>query len=94
MRIRIVIPLTLFIACLAAASVIVAAPDEPAAFELSWWTVDGGGGTSSGGSYVLSGTIGQPDAHCASGGSYLWTGGFWNGAAIHCHRVYLPVILK
>ena len=29
---------------------------------LSWWTAGGGGGTSQGGDYVLSGTIGQPEA--------------------------------
>jgi hypothetical protein len=78
--------------CLAAVSIIRAAPDEP--FELTWWTVDGGGATSSGGVYILSGTIGQADAHCASSGSYLITGGFWNGVVIKCQRVYLPVILK
>jgi len=40
-------------------------------------TIDGGGGTSTGGSYELSGTIGQPDAGQMSGGSYALTGGFW-----------------
>jgi hypothetical protein len=29
---------------------------------LDWSTIDGGGGQSSGGQYVLTGTIGQPDA--------------------------------
>jgi len=48
-------------------------------YDLSWNTVDGGGGTSSGGSYELSGTIGQPDAGALSGGGYTLLGGFWGG---------------
>ena len=31
-------------------------------YVLDWSTIDGGGATSSGGSYVLRGTVGQPDA--------------------------------
>ncbi|HET9313989.1 MAG TPA: DUF11 domain-containing protein [Vicinamibacteria bacterium] len=31
-------------------------------YDASWWTVDGGGGTAAGGSFVLAGTVGQPDA--------------------------------
>jgi hypothetical protein len=65
-------------------------------FDLSWWTVDGGVGTSSGGPYMLSGTIGQPDAGELSGGSYTLGGGFWYGgaAAAEKHKIYLPIILK
>ena len=37
-------------------------------YEISWYTIDSGGGTSSGGSYVLSGTIGQADAAYSAGG--------------------------
>ncbi len=47
-------------------------------------TIDGGGGGSSGGTYVLTGTIGQFDAdplQPSSGGSYALTGGFWPGLA-------------
>lgn len=52
-----------------------------AQFSINWWTVDGGGGTSTGGTYTLSGTIGQPDAGTVmTGGSYSLTGGFWVGA--------------
>lgn len=47
-------------------------------YNLSWFTIDGGGGTSSGGVYVLSGTIGQPDAGQLSGGDYSLVGGFWS----------------
>jgi len=51
-------------------------------FDLSWYTVDGGGGTSVGGSFELSGTIGQPDAGVPmTGGNFELTGGFWPGAA-------------
>ena len=48
-------------------------------YSISWYTIDGGGGTSSGGSYVLTGTIGQPDAAYSAGGKYELLGGFWPG---------------
>jgi len=51
-------------------------------YELNWMTIDGGGGTSSGGSYVLSGTIGQPDAAYSAGGQYELLGGFWSGGPL------------
>lgn len=60
-------------AILAGAGVAAAQP-----FAIDWYTIDGGGGTSSGGSFTLSGTIGQPDAGpTMSGGSFTLTGGFW-----------------
>ncbi len=41
-------------------------------------SIDGGGGTSSGGDFVLTGTIGQPDAGpAATGGDFSMVGGFW-----------------
>jgi len=46
-------------------------------YSIDWFTIDGGGGTSSGGSYSVSGTIGQPDAGVSSGGNYTLVGGFW-----------------
>lgn len=47
-------------------------------YGISWSTVDGGGGTSNGGTYAMSGTIGQPDAGSMLGGCrYRLTGGFW-----------------
>ena len=49
-------------------------------YKIDWYTIDGGGGASSGGSYVLSGTIGQPDAGRLTGGPYVLDGGFWGGA--------------
>src|SRR5439155_5103980 len=51
-------------------------------FSVDWFTIDGGGGTSSGGSFTLSGTIGQPDAGTLSGGSFSLMGGFWAGASV------------
>ena len=48
-------------------------------YDLSWSTIDGGGGTSSGDNFVLSGTIGQPDAGTMRGEEYVLVGGFWSG---------------
>jgi hypothetical protein len=52
--------------------------------EINWYTIDGGGGTSTGGSFSLSGTIGQPDAGGpmtgGGPGGFSLTGGFWPGA--------------
>jgi hypothetical protein len=45
-------------------------------------TIDGGGGQSSGGPYVLTGTIGQPDAAYSDGGNYELLGGFWSGGPL------------
>lgn len=51
------------------------------AYSIPWSTIDSGGViNSSGGSFVLSGTIGQPDAGpTMTGGSFSLTGGFWAG---------------
>ena len=54
-------------------------------YAIDWYTIDGGGAgvsdASTGGTYTLSGTIGQPDARNhpepMSGGTYKLTGGFW-----------------
>jgi hypothetical protein len=51
-------------------------------YDLHWNTIDGGGTTNAaGGAYVLSATIGQPDAGTLSGGSYVLNGGFWSVAS-------------
>jgi hypothetical protein len=73
-----------------AALVLLALPlAASAAYDLSWYTVDGGGAMSSaGGTYELSGTIGQPDAGVPlTGGNFSLTGGFWAAAAQRppCH---------
>jgi hypothetical protein len=48
-------------------------------YTIGWYTIDGGGGTSTGGTYQVSGTIGQPNASGAmTGGNYSLTGGFWS----------------
>lgn len=53
---------------------------------IDWHTVDGGGEMNSvGGSFSLSGTIGQPDAQVLpvmSGGTFELTGGFWVVATV------------
>lgn len=53
-----------------------------AQYSISWSTIDGGGGTASGGSYVLRGTIGQPDADNMAGGDFAIHGGFWVPVAV------------
>jgi hypothetical protein len=47
--------------------------------ELDWWTIDGGGAMfTTGGSFELSGTIGQADAGMTmTGGDIEVVGGFW-----------------
>ena len=51
-------------------------------YEITWHSIDGGGGRSSGGPYVLTGTIGQPDAAYSAGGRYELLGGFWAGGPV------------
>jgi hypothetical protein len=65
-------------------------------YDLSWSTVDGGGWSfSEGGSYILGGTVGQPDAGLLQGGGYSLAGGFWGGgAAALVHGVYLPLVVR
>ena len=47
-------------------------------FTIDWHTVDGGGEMfTSGGSFELSGTIGQPDAGEMTGGDFELVGGYW-----------------
>jgi hypothetical protein len=51
------------------------------ALELSWWSVDGGGGASGGGTYAVTGAIGQPDAGTSTSCWLAFDGGLWSGAA-------------
>ena len=69
------------IAILAVVCAVITAP-ALSQYELSWYTIDGGGGTSSGGPYVLTGTIGQPDAAWSRAGKYELLGGFWPGGPL------------
>jgi hypothetical protein len=65
-------------------SLLLAAATVPAqTYSVDWHKIAGGGGTSTGGTYSVSGTIGQPDAGSAmTGGSYSLTGGFWSQIAV------------
>lgn len=75
----------------------VALAQSGADYSLPWWTVDGGGVTNrTQGGYTLGGTAGQPDALVWSDGSYVLSGGFWEGgfAAGADYRVYLPLVLR
>ena len=51
-------------------------------YKIAWYTIDGGGGQSSSGQYVLTGTIGQPDAAYSASGNYELLGGFWPGGPL------------
>lgn len=54
-------------------------------FTIDWYTIDSGGAMdATGGSFELSGTIGQPDASATpmTGGLYQLSGGFWFSAPV------------
>lgn len=55
-------------------------------YTIPWSTIDGGGATSTGGTYSLTGTIGQPDASSFSApinnDLYSLVGGFWPAAVV------------
>ena len=53
-----------------------------AQYAIDWFTLDGGGDASRGGTFTLTGTIGQPDAGAVSGGNYTLQGGFWPGIVV------------
>ncbi|NIM96410.1 MAG: hypothetical protein GTO18_22145 [Anaerolineales bacterium] len=63
-------------------------------YEISQWVVSNGGGESIGGSYSLTGTIGQPDAGSLRGGDYDLGGGFWGGIVEALYDLFLPLIKK
>jgi len=61
-------------------------------YALSDYTLDSGGGTCARDQYVLSGTIGQPDAsEPMTGGSYSVMGGFWADAIVAIPRPLLSL---
>jgi hypothetical protein len=48
-------------------------------YTINWSKIAGGSGTSTGGTYRVSGTIGQPDAGLTmTNGQYSLVGGFWS----------------
>ncbi len=91
--IRLGVVILLLLAVTAAGGVWRASAQTGGGYDLSWNTFDGGGATSSGGSYVLAGTIGQPDAGPAlTGGGYTLAGGFW--PAVFPYHLYLPLVMR
>ena len=46
-------------------------------YDLHWSTIDGGGGISYGTTFVLRGTIGQPEGGISFGPAMELSGGFW-----------------
>jgi|SRR5665213_535043 len=70
---------TLLSICIASALWLSVAMAQAQSYSVDWYKIAGGGGTSTGGTYQVSGTIGQPDAGGAmTGGNYSLTGGFWS----------------
>jgi hypothetical protein len=75
------------LAILAAVLILGLASPAPAQFIIPWYTIDGGGGTSTGGSFALTGTVGQPDTGPAlTGATFTATGGFWSPLGEHACR--------
>lgn len=63
-----------------------------ATYAIEWYTIDSGGGmNSSGGTYTLSGTIGQHDAGSPmESGTFDLNGGFWAGAEAR-YTIAVPI---
>lgn len=54
-----------------------------AQYSIDWYKISGGGGASASGQYLVSGTIGQPDAGGPmTGGKFSLIGGFWSLCAV------------
>jgi hypothetical protein len=71
----------LTIALLSAFHIVIARGVAAETFQITWQTVGGGAGASGGGSFMLAGTVGQPEATTAgalAGGSWSLTGGYWS----------------
>ena len=67
---------------------------EAPTYTLDWWTVDGGGGVIWNGTYILSGTAGQPDPGSLGGDGYSLVGGFWATLQSALEKIFLPLVLK
>ena len=57
-----------------------------------WWTVDSGGGASQGGTYSLSGTVGQAEPGLVYGEEYSLAGGFWAALQAALEKLFLPLV--
>ena len=69
-----------------AAGFLLAGAAQAQPYEVDWYTIDGGGGASTGGTYSLSGSIGQHDAGGPMlGAGFELAGGFWTGASVGCN---------
>ncbi|HKL53094.1 MAG TPA: hypothetical protein VJ902_03990 [Wenzhouxiangellaceae bacterium] len=59
---------------------------------IDWWSIDGGGEVlATGGSWTLSGSLGQWDStegHLLTGGAWQMTGGFWAATAGESAHVF------
>lgn len=65
---------TLLIGCIGSSLVVNVGVAQ--SFDLDWFSIEGGGRVSVGGPYLLSGTVGQPDAGFSSSGPFSLSGGF------------------
>jgi hypothetical protein len=52
-------------------------PTDGPGFDMTWNTIDNSGGPLQGGSYLLDGTVGQPDAGLMTGNGFELMGGYW-----------------
>ena len=57
-----------------------------AQFSIDWYTIDAGGGHTTGGTFEVTGTIGQADANdVVFGGIFEVRGGFWTSGTAPCY---------
>jgi hypothetical protein len=80
----------------APANLTAAALEDSTGYTIAWWTVDSGGASASedtSSTYVLGGSIGQPDTAVWAGSGYVLAGGFWGGDVVE-HEIYLPLVLR
>ncbi|MEZ5303413.1 MAG: hypothetical protein R3F11_22645 [Verrucomicrobiales bacterium] len=75
------------LALLSLAVLALGAAPASAQLAIGAYTVDGGGGTSSGGSFAVTGTIGQPDAPSRHRRRLLARGGFYRGRNVLALRL-------
>ncbi len=92
-RILILLSILVLLIALAESNTIISA-QSGGVYDLTWNTIDGGGTMSaSGGTYTLSGTIGQSEAGTMSGGPYTLNGGFW-GMVESLFKLFLPLLRR